>query len=234
MDCFMPINKPHSSSGVSMLEILVGIGLLGLVLLFAYKLLINTKEFNTQSDDRMNIRSVARNLESFVDCPNVPKTCVSNQMLALPKKNGGILVNSNGQTVMAGWRIRALCTGSNQFQVQAARLDAAGNFAKDPITKQPLDWSHPKSMLFAKKTLCSSQPTPTVAVTDLIEVKAGTSCLVNSPSGLPCNPPVPPPCDPGFTSRGLSIDTFGGKDVNEVPNIFGQRWMRYCGKVTVP
>ncbi|HYX34501.1 MAG TPA: hypothetical protein VE954_15460 [Oligoflexus sp.] len=116
----MPIKKFSGSHGISMLEILIGIGILGLVLPFAYKLLIGSRQFSAASEDRFNLRSVARTVESFVDCPAIPKTCTTNQMLNLPKKNGGILVRSDGQTVMGGWTIRAFCTGGNQFKVQAA------------------------------------------------------------------------------------------------------------------
>ena len=164
----------------------------------------------------MNLRSVARTVENFTDCAAVPKTCVNGQLVAIPKKNGGTLIAANGKTVFSNWTVTALCTGSNQFIIQAA---------KDPKTTVTL---------FPEKTLCTAQPAAAKAEEgDLIDVKAGTACLVNSINALPCNPPppLPPACGNGFVSRGLSLDTFGGNDDTEVTNVFGQRWLRYCSKV---
>nr|WP_218110263.1 hypothetical protein [Oligoflexus tunisiensis] len=220
---------------MSLLEVMIGLGVLGILLPLAYKLLMNSGQVGALSEDRLNLRSVARTVESFVDCPNVPPTCVPQQLMDLPKRNGGILIAASGQTMMGDWRVRALCTGDNQFIVQVAKENPKGTFAKDPVTKQVLDWDHPKSTLFAEKTLCPSQPSaPAAPGLDLIEVKAGTSCLVTNKSLLPCNPPTPPLCDPGYESLGMSIDTFGGDDDPVELDVLGQRWMRYCGKISSP
>jgi hypothetical protein len=230
----MPVKKLHPSSGIGMLETLIGIAILGIILPFAYKMLIQSRQFGASSEDRLNLRSVARMIENHVDCPNLPTTCTAQQLIALPRKNGGTLVAANGQTLLLGWRVRALCTSSNQFKVQVARLGPKGEFVKDPLTGQILDWDAPRNTIFAEKMLCGSQPpaagTPSI---DIFQAKSGSSCLVSNPSLLPCNPPTPPACDPGFSTRGVSLDTFGGTD-GTVPSSFGQRWIRYCAKPAAP
>jgi type II secretory pathway pseudopilin PulG len=218
------MKKNDRAAGMSLLETMIGLGLLALLLPMAYKLLTNSGQVAALSEDRLKLRAVARNMESFVDCSQIPQTCVPGQLISLPKKNGGILVAANEQNLLSGWRVRALCTSGSHFIVQAIK--------DNPITKQGMSWDDPKSTLFPEKTLCSSRPTASEASPgDQIEVKAGTSCLVTRKDQLPCNPPPPPPCDPGFASLGMSVDTFGGDDDPVELGVLGQRWMLYCRKI---
>jgi type II secretory pathway pseudopilin PulG len=224
--------KLRDNSGMSIIEVLLGVAVIALVVPFGLKIMLNTNKVNKKTEERLDLRNVTRTLTQRVDCANVPASCSAGSLLTLPKKGGGQLVSNAGNTVMGGWTVRALCTGGNEFKVQIARMLPGGQFAKDPVNNVPLDFNHPKATLIPERGLClSEEDTPPAEPEDLMEVIPGASCFVTQLSQLPCAAPNPPQCPAGYASAGLSLDGWGGDDDPVNSDVFGQRWIRYCIKL---
>ncbi len=227
----MPMNKLSRETGLSMIEVIVALSIILIAVFFGLKLFNNTASLSSTVTHRMDLVGIAGTVDTRTDCEVIPPNCSKNSLIGLrTKKTGAELISSSGKTKMAGWTVRAQCRDNNEFVVQVAKLDPSGRPIKDSLTKQLLDFDHPKNMLFAEGMLCPLKVKTVPAVSaNTVTVKLGASCYAYSPDKVPCNPPPPPECGTNQVSIGRTLDTFGGKSdgVNR-PEVYGQTWKNYC------
>jgi len=232
MGGILRITRSDRQSGFSLIEALVSMALMGVVIYFAQSQLKLNFMFSKQTTDRQDLIKISHDIERQIDCAKANIiTCSPGSRVEIPGKTG-VLIRTDEKSVFKGWNLRAECSAGNSFIIRAAKFDRSGKrFEKDGLTGKLLDWDNKNGVLFNEGMLCGASSTPPAPPADLdVVIIAGPSCVVNAMADLPCAASAPPECLDGYTSTGVTLDTFGGSDSNVINDVFGQRWIRYCVK----
>jgi hypothetical protein len=225
----MPVIEDNSGAGYSLVSVLMGMAIfVSIISITANNMLENQKVFR-HTGDRFDRAELTSYIRKRADCSRIPADCGGGELISVYRKNGDILISDQAKTRIGSWSIRAVCAADSHFAIQVAKQTPGGGFVKDAPHGKPLDWDHSQGTILTKRELCQPAAPKMVAESE-VELKTAKSCLVSDSSDLPCQPPLPGNCDPGYKDAGLSLDRFGGSfyPVEASMNRYGERWIRYC------
>jgi hypothetical protein len=161
----------NGESGMSLVGTIVAAGVATIVLAAITKnvsSLSSMQGFQERKTDRESLRLMVMNR---VDCPKtfpaagVPACVAGGQYVDLRDAAGNVVVAASGSTTIGKWTIRARCeaaglnirvaslspnAGRNALNFDAVRQSG---FLREPTSNLNLDWSHPKSALFASESV---------------------------------------------------------------------------------
>ncbi len=221
--------KRRSEAGYGMVEMMVAMGLTGLIAGAAYAFYHLTDRFSHSTQDRYTVRSISRHISDNISCQRLPSSCKPGEGLTFYDRFGKVMIAPGG-TKMRDFTLRAICTGKKSFVVYAARLDAKGAVVKDSLTGEKKTWMSDKSAIFTDRSLCTTFTGNDGDSESGVQIISGKACLVGSRSLLPCEPEWPAACPRGYINSGTSRDSFGGETESRGAPIFGMRYVRYCIK----
>jgi|GEM_PF-3017901 type II secretory pathway pseudopilin PulG len=143
-------------SGLSIVEVLVGLGLLSLLGLGMSTLMTNSMSSQRSIELRSDVESLRQFIQSNLSCtqtfasfPTRPVNCTG--AIALRRESGQVIVNAAGQQ-FGDWTLQASCetiAGQAGLSIYATRPRPGGGFFEDPLTRRPFDTSHPASAFYA-------------------------------------------------------------------------------------
>lgn len=153
-----------TKNGFSLVETLIGLGILTLAGSFLAKHLVSENKFQSYSSLRANQEALKRQILHTTHCRETMRAagCPTSGFVQLIKlKRDGspsVFVSNKGRgTRLGGYTVRAECDASNSgLIIRAARLKSMGTLADnnpdkffpDPQTKKVTPWSSPGSLLF--------------------------------------------------------------------------------------
>jgi|NOAtaT_7_FD_contig_21_3855916_length_1147_multi_9_in_0_out_0_1 hypothetical protein len=145
-----------SQEGVTIVEVLVALGILGVVAVGLGRLMNNSMTAQRSVELRSDVEDLRRFIQTNLSCaktfdsfPSRPVNCSGN--IALRRENGSIIVASGGQA-LGNWTLTARCEnigGQSGLSIYATRPAPGGGFLLDPLTRRPYDTNHPTSALYA-------------------------------------------------------------------------------------
>ena len=183
----------HPSSGMSLVEVLVAIGLATTVTLIVAQILVNTAKFQKRTDLRTDLQAFTQRLSKDLDCgktfATIPDPTDANcQYLTLKSSSGADILTpdpaAEGVFVGAGpitknWWGMARCDAAQRSIVIYVAMKDAGSwgYGKDPVRAsndasdvlQLQHWTAPPSPLFGatgKAKLCESYFSGSTSVRD--------------------------------------------------------------------
>jgi hypothetical protein len=212
--------------GFSLLEVAVGVGLVGSGLAILATLSSAQIRGQKRLDLKFNRMTVVRSIADNLSCPvtvrtNFPDaatlTLRNGQVVPLYDRLGNVIVSGNGAapTVIGGYTVRAIAHTVGPtlgFEVEVARPRrgvadplsdtlADDQFETDPVMKSmPVRWRSPSSLLFP----AGSFPCATQFVTNCVQTCPAGSVMTGIDPDTKYASCVDVTCPPGDVFQGLS------------------------------
>lgn len=146
-----PFSK-NRQAGVTLVDGLVSMGLLGIALVvFAHygRTLMSSRASTDLLKQRILIKNMLLN---SVSCDSIP-ACKTGEDRDLMDIEAKYLVKKDGSSTYGPWQVRARCQADQTLEVRVeARV--AGKARPDPMTRKPLDYANPSSILIPAGVLC--------------------------------------------------------------------------------
>lgn len=158
-------------TGASLISVIISIGLVGMLSTTLMKMHANTFSLHKKAsidDDRLGMKIWIR---KAVSCEKTYEalgqslgSCGSflEKDIDLYRSNNEVLVSKDGSK-HGNWAIKATCSHGG-INVKVAYIGQAGSLSelkkenivfRDPLTREPLDFEHPKNQLFTDSLLCN-------------------------------------------------------------------------------
>ncbi len=221
--------KYQRQDGYGMVELMIVLGLTGLIAGAGFALYNFTGRFANSTQDRYTERSIARHISDNISCERLPISCKVGEGITFYDRFGKVMISSRG-TKMRNYTLQAICTGKKSFVVHAAKLDRQKQIVKDSLTGAKKTWMSDKTAIFTDRSLCTTFTGNDEDAESGVQILSGKPCLVTNRSLLPCEPSWPEACPKGYVNSGTSRDSFGGETESRGAPIFGMRYIRYCIK----
>jgi hypothetical protein len=175
--------QTNKQSGFSLASVMLAAGLGTIVVIAMVKSLSSISATQSFQEFRTDRESLRLSLLTRVDCAKTfpvagaPACAATGSYIDLLDSAGKVVLAAAGTTSVGIWQVRAKCA-STGLDIRVASLlksapasalafeaKATSAFRAEPSSKVPLDWSHPKSPLFAStvQAPCAarfSPPTP--------------------------------------------------------------------------
>lgn len=219
--------RRRGEEGFSLIETMMGATIGALLIAIVVVTIRNVQRQEKKVELRLGKQHVLSWIKRNIDCQNLASSCTPNQLVAVPRSNGGDLLRNDGSSKLGLWTMRAMCTSSEGgFDVQIGVFDRNQQPILDPVTRKALDFNHRNSTLTKKSDLCSDVQTATIQRTDFF-IGPSTVCTSHSHQG--CLPSDPSGCPSGSVSVGVIRDDYGGHDHSAYPNDgYGSTFYRLC------
>lgn len=164
-------------SGLSIVELLIGIGILSIIGTLAMKGLNFSLKSSQRITNNADMQAIKHMMLGRIDCIETMKkaNCSGSKKIVklyekLTNNSTRVLADNNVSkpTKFGDWSIRAQCddfSGVSGISLRIARLKKNGTltsknekfFKKDPLTNKVITWNNDKSLLFPKGVpLCTS------------------------------------------------------------------------------
>lgn len=186
--------------GFSLAEVMVAVGISGFLLLVANQMLSDVNKWMADISVDAELIEISQLISARVNCEKTKDALgitanhppdVTTQVQLYDKNGRPIFTDSSLGGVFSGyrkvsgdWLVNARWTG-NSFTVRVGKIrPKADDWAKHPITKQPLNFSMPKHRIFGdlpNTPLCPKRSTGRVLATTI----QTTSGEINGLLGLP-------------------------------------------------
>lgn len=186
--------------GFSLAEVMVTVGISGFLLLVANQMLSDVNKWMADISVDSELVEISQLLSARVDCEKTKDSlgitanhppAVTTQVQLYDKNSKAIFTDSSLGGIFSGyrkvsgdWLVDATWTGRS-FAVRVGKMrPKADDWAKHPITKQPLNFSMPKHRIFGdlpNTPLCPKRSTGRVLATTI----QTTSGEINGLLGLP-------------------------------------------------
>lgn len=189
--------KAAPDAGFSLVNVLVGVGLLGILAAASAAIFGNMFSVNRKLELRGDIEIIRRTLFDAIDCDATIAAAACNSTSAPGGEQAPFLrlqrrsavagqplfltgpLEADGSARIGEWNVRASCSAAERtLVVRAARPLANGAFARDPMDRLTLlDWRHRRSLLFGSGVgvlpLCFNTQKESIACVKTDEIPAG-------------------------------------------------------------
>ena len=197
----MKLKNPNVNNfGFSLVEVMVAVGIAGFLLLVANAILSDMFKWMADISVESELVEISQLISARVNCEKTKDAlgitanhppAVTTQVQLYDKNSNAIFTASSLGGIFSGyrkvsgdWLVDATWTGRS-FAVNVGKMRPnADDWAKHPITKQPLDFGMPKHRIFGdlpNTPLCPKRSTGRVLVTAI----QTTSGVINGLLGLP-------------------------------------------------
>ena len=190
------ILQKRSEAGSTLIEMLFAFALLGVgsaAFLQSSKIISATRN----SAELVREKTMIRNMLMVSTACEKIKGCVKDELRELNDSEGRTLVNDKGTTTYGRWRVEARCQDDKSLEVRVGSF-FDGKPKLDPITRKPLDFKSPSSVVFQPGALCGRIEAPPAS--NIVTTLHGEFC--KRAKGT-CDPPARYPlggkmcCDDG-------------------------------------
>ena len=197
----MKLKNPNVNNfGFSLAEVMVAVGISGFLLLVVNQVLSDVNKWMADISVDSELVEISQLISARVNCEKTKDAlgitannppAVTTQVQLYDKNSKAIFTDSSlggifsgYRRVLSDWLVEATWTGRS-FTVRVGKMrPTADDWAKHPITKQPLNFSMPKHLLFGDPPnipLCPKRSNGGVLATAI----QTTSGVINGLLGLP-------------------------------------------------
>lgn len=146
--------QSNSESGFSLVSALVAAGIASIVAVGISNMMSNTFKLQKKShinDERMNLFNYVRN---SISCESTYEELGLEYGKCGTYADKGIDVYRDDQkfldadgSMFGDWSVKAFCRDDSGLDVRVAYMGGGSSVLKDPLTKEDLDYNHPKNII---------------------------------------------------------------------------------------
>jgi len=198
----MKLKNPNVNNfGFSLAEVMVAVGISGFLLLVVNQVLSDVNKWMADISVDSELVEISQLISARVNCEKTKDAlgitannppAVTTQVQLYDKNSKAIFTDSSLGGIFSGyrkvssdWLVEATWTGRS-FSVRVGKMrPTADDWAKHPITKQPLDFSMPKHRIFGdlpNTPLCPKRSTGRVLATAIQTTSGVINGLLNLPN----------------------------------------------------